>query len=222
MGIAVEVGLGTPTLVELGAHDGQHWAVGDDGTSITTDAIATQTVGSSMVVGVGRASATTSAPTDNKGSTYTQIGTAQPYTDWPTWGTSLWVDTVIAGGSGHTVTAACPNGDEITLFTVEVKNGGVIEDYAHAQNTAESPLVSGSVTTTGPALLIAFWWGNGNGDNPHTAAPNNGFTVLDSVLAAGNVIQGAVATKFVDAAGTYNVAWTSGDPGGQTWLVAVA
>lgn len=217
----MDFGLGKPSAAPaLGAHDGQNWAVGDDGTLITTDAMATQTSGSSMVVGVGRGSATTSAPTDNKGSTYTQVGSTYPYTDWPAWGTSLWADLGIAGGSGHTVSVACPDGDEITVFAVEVKNGGAIADFIHTQNTSQSPLVSGDVTTTGPALLIAFWWGNG-GAYEHTAVPNNGFTVLHSVLVGGNVIQGAVATKSVDAAGTYNVSWTSNDPGGQTWLVAV-
>lgn len=206
---------------ELGAHDGQYHPVGAAGTTVVTDPITTQASGSSLVVGVARASATTAAPTDNKGSTLGQLGTAHPYTDWPTWGTSLWSDAVITGGSGHTVTAERPSADEATVFVVEVKGGGVIEDFVHAQNTNQSPLVSGSVTTAGPALLIAFWWGNG-GTDPHTTAPNNGFEILDSVLGGGSLIQGAVAWKAVEVAGTYNVSWTSGDPGGQTWLVAVA
>ncbi len=85
------------------------------------------------------------------------------------------------------------------------------------------------MTTTGPATLVAFWWGDGNVDFVHTAIPNNGFNVIDSFLPTGALIQSAVATKDVSAAGTYNVTWNSQNPdnnpahneGAQLWLVAV-
>ena len=211
--------LGPPPA--LGGHDLQYYPVSTyAGTTITTDAIVTQAAGSSLVVCLSRASSLSSAPTDNKGNTLTQLGSKDPYNGWPAWGTSLWADAVIAGGSGHTVSADMVSNDEITVFAVEIMNGGTISDYDHTQVDTESPLVGGSVTTTGPAVLISFWWGNG-GVESHTATPNNGFTVIESLLLSGSVIQGAVAVRVVSRSGTYGVSWTSNDPGGQTWLVAV-
>ena len=223
MGIAVEVGLASQPDPELGGHDFKYipYQSTSDST-ITTDAITTQASGSTLVVGMGRRTTETAAPVDNKGNTYTIVGSQHAYSDWPPWATSVWADESISGGSGHTITADVLSMDEITLFAIEVKNGGRVQDYAWAENVNQSPLVSGSVTTTGPALLIAFWFGNGDENmGAHTAAPNNSFTVLHAQLQAGNALQGAVATKFIDAAGTYNVSWTSNNPGGQTWLVAV-
>ena len=86
------------------------------------------------------------------------------------------------------------------------------------------PLTSRTVRTTGPATLIAFWWGDGfERDGPgYTAVPNNGFTVTDSVLMSGSLIQCAVAVRTVSAAGTYDVTWTATPvQGAQLWLVAV-
>jgi hypothetical protein len=79
-----------------------------------------------------------------------------------------------------------------------------------------------NVTTTGPATLVAFWWGDGNQYFVHTAVPDSGFTVIDSLLPLGSYVQTAVATKDVATAGTYHVTWNSGgNEGAQLWLVAV-
>jgi hypothetical protein len=78
------------------------------------------------------------------------------------------------------------------------------------------------VTTTGPATLIAVWWGDG-GVKRMTAVPNNGFAVIDSylMLPDNSGVQCAVAYKQVAAAGTYNVSW-AGAPaqGAILWLLA--
>ena len=85
-----------------------------------------------------------------------------------------------------------------------------------------NPITSQSIVTTGPATLIAFWWGDADGSMAHTAVPNNGFAVIDSFLDAGNLVQCAVAVKRVEAAGTYSVTWTSvPGQGAQLWIVAV-
>ena len=84
-----------------------------------------------------------------------------------------------------------------------------------------APLKSNDITTTGPAALVAFWWGDNDAD-ARTAVPNNGFTVIDSALTAGEFVEGAVAVKIVDAAGTYNVTWDATPAqGAQLWLIAV-
>ena len=85
-----------------------------------------------------------------------------------------------------------------------------------------NPITSQSIVTTGPATLIAFWWGDADGSMAHTAVPNNGFAVIDSFLDAGNLVQCAVAVTRVEAAGTYSVTWTSVPAqGAQLWIVAV-
>ena len=84
------------------------------------------------------------------------------------------------------------------------------------------PTTSLSVTTTGPATLVAFWWGDAGTNSNKTAVPNNGFVVIDSILQSGALVQCAVAAKEVAAAGTYNVTWTATpQQGAQLWLVAV-
>jgi hypothetical protein len=84
-------------------------------------------------------------------------------------------------------------------------------------------VTSASVTTTGPATLVAFWWGDAPAqDDPQTAVPDNGFTPVDAVLEPHNLVQCVVAVKNVTAAGTYNVTWTSTPvQGAQLWLIAV-
>jgi hypothetical protein len=84
------------------------------------------------------------------------------------------------------------------------------------------PPTSASVTTTGPALLVAWWWGDAGVDLDKTAVPDNGFTVIDAVLASGALVQCAVAVRQVGVAGTYNLTWTSTpQQGAQLWLAAV-
>jgi len=52
--------------------------------------------------------------------------------------------------------------------------------------------------------------------------PDNGFVVVDSVLAAGALVQCAVAVREVADAGTYDVTWTATPTqGAQLWIVAV-
>ena len=72
------------------------------------------------------------------------------------------------------------------------------------------------------APVLWWWWGDADVQNDKTAVPDNGFTVIDSVLAQGALVQCAVAVRQVAAAGSYNVTWTSTpQQGAQLWLVAV-
>ena len=59
------------------------------------------------------------------------------------------------------------------------------------------------MTTTGPATLVAYWWGDANVENDKTAVPDNGFVVVDSILREGALVQCAVAVRDVDAAGRW-------------------
>ena len=44
-----------------------------------------------------------------------------------------------------------------------------------------SPITTPSVTTRGPALIVAWWWGDAGVDSDKTAVADNGFTVIDGI-----------------------------------------
>jgi len=191
--------------------------------SIATPALATQATGSTMIVSVGRGNRNVfELPTDNKGNTpYQQLGTEQTYTRYPDSGTALYAFPGMVGGADHVVRNGTPPDDEITIAAVEVVNGARIQQFVWSEEL-QAPLTSGSVTTTGPATLVAFWWGDAGVDSNKTAVPNNGFIVVESILQSGALVQCAVAVKNVSAAGTYDVTWTATPAqGAQLWLVAV-
>jgi hypothetical protein len=192
---------------------------------LSTPAMVTATGGkSTIVVSVGRGVVGAFArPTDNKNPLpYPQLGATHTYTQYPSSGTALYALTGALGGSGHVVSTSTPTDDELTLAAVEVVNGSTVQDFKWNEVAGGNPITSLSVTTTGPATLVAFWWGDAGVAGDKTATPNNGFVVTDSILQSGALVQCAVATKTVSAAGTYNVTWTSTPiQGAQLWLAAV-
>jgi hypothetical protein len=209
----------------IGAHGLSHseLGVGAHPMPIQTPALSTRS-GSAIIVSVGRGDKRLFAlPTDTKGNApYQQLDTVHTYTPYPDSGTALYAFLGAAGGDGFRVNAATDDRDEITIAAVEVLEGTRIADHAWVNAPSASTVKSASVTTTGPATLIAFWWGDANQYFVKTAVPNNGFTVIDSLLAEGSLVQCAVAVKTVTSAGTYDVSWTATPvQGAQLWLVAV-
>jgi hypothetical protein len=215
--------VGAKKSPSLGAHTLAFYRYhANDKTSITTSPLAAS-AGSTLIVGVGRGDISAFAlPTNNKVSTpFTQLGTTHSYTKWMSSGTASYALGPAAFGPGLTVTSSTAAQDEITLAAVEVRDSTKIQQFVWSE-VLSAPLKSKSVTTTGPATLIAFWWGDAFVDYAQTAVPNNGFTVIDSLLEAGSLVQCAVAAKTVSAAGTYDVTWTATpDQGAQLWLIAV-
>jgi hypothetical protein len=221
----------TPGMPGLGAHGLADYHLADvpDAVSISTPAMTTHASGSTIVVSVGRGDNTLFAvPTDNKGnSPYQQKGKVETYPSYPQSGTAIYFFTNAIGGSNFKVsttrgTNSSGQSDEITIAAVEVLEGSAIEAVAWNSGT-DSPLTSNSVTTKGPATLIAFWWGDGFPGTPQKATPNNDFVRIDTnAQELDSFVQCAVAVKNVTSAGTYDVTWTA-DPvqGAQLWLVAV-
>ena len=211
----------------VGAHTFTNYNLGQNSRlGISTRALNTQPSGSTMLVCIGRGDifAFTQVPTDSKGNTpYVQLGSSLGYVPlYPDSGTALYTCPSATGGAGHIVTVSTVPQDEVTLDAVEVKNGGVIQDYKWNEVLQGHPLTTLDVTTTGPATLVAFWWGDGNQYFVHTAIPDNGFTLIGSLGPLGSYVQTAVATRDVATAGTYHVTWDSGgNEGAQLWLVAV-
>jgi len=186
--------------------------------------LSTSASGSSLLVCVGRGNqAAAATPADNAGNAFVQLDTTHAYTLYPSSGTALFACQAALGMAGHTVTVAKPDPvDEVTLTVVEITGGGLVRDVKWREVLSGQPLTSASVTTTGAALLVAWWWGDAGVDGDKTAVPDSGFAVIDSVLAAGALVQCAVAVKQVAAAGTYNLTWTSTpQQGAQLWLAAV-
>ena len=163
-------------------------------------------------------------PTDNMGNTYTKLGPSHAYIPrWPSSGTALYSCASAVGGAGHVVTVGNHTDptDEMTIAVVEVVNGGVV-DWQWNETVTGAAMTSLPVTTTGPATLVAFWWGDADGTVAETAVPSAGFNVIDSVLAKGTLVQCAVATRDVAAAGTYTVSWTATpSQGAQLYLIAI-
>ncbi len=207
-----------------GAHGLAYFRVESHAESLATPAMTTAGAGSTIVVSTGRGAVSAMAvPTDSHGNTpYVQLGATHTYTLWPSSGTALYAYAGAQGGADHVVTVSTPYDDELTLAAVEVIDGTVIQDQQWNEVLVGNPLTSRSVTTTGPATLVAFWWGDGGADDDKTAVPDGGFTVVDSILLAGSLVQCAVAVREVSAAGTYDVTWTATPAqGAQLWLVAV-
>jgi hypothetical protein len=189
--------------------------------------MSTQMSGSTILACVGRGTSadfSSSLPTDNMGNApYIQQDIAHAYTLWKDSGTALYAFPSAVGGNGHKVQTANPSMNEVTLAVVEVINRGVIQDVKWSEVLQASLQTSQSVTTTGPATLVAFWWGDDDGGHGNvTATPDQGFTVIDSQLISQQAVECVVATKDVSAAGSYNVTWTTTPvQGAQLWLVAV-
>jgi hypothetical protein len=162
-------------------------------------------------------------PTDSAGNVFAQLGVAHTYTLWPGSGTALFACEKARGGDGYSVSIAKPKlSDETTLTVVEITGGGLVRDAQWREVLSPQPLTSATVNTNGPALLVAWWWGDAGVNDNKTAVPNNGFTVIDSVLQSGGLVQCAVAVKQVGVAGAYDVTWAATpQQGAQLWLVAV-
>ena len=167
---------------------------------LSTSALATSVSGSTLLACVGRGVVSTqSAPTDNKGNTFQQIGAAHAYTNWSSSGTALYACAAAAGGAGHQITVAKPvASDETTATAIEIAGGGVIRDVQWREVLRGNPITSPTVTTRGPAVIVAWWWGDADVNFDKTAVPDSGFTVVDSIL-----LQGALVQREIGSAREY-------------------
>jgi hypothetical protein len=193
--------------------------------TISTPPMNTQPAGSTTIVGIGRGvgsafTAQERTPTDNKGnSPYMIEGSEEHWSLYPQSSAATYAFSNMAGGSGQVISTMAPATDEITVMAVEITNATKVSSVFVEQRSA--PLTSMSITTSGPAALIAYWWGDNDADM-RTAIPDGDFQVLDSILTQGELVEGAVAAKIVNTAGTYDVTWTATPPqGALLWLVAV-
>lgn len=214
---------GNPTL---GASALAYYTCGSKG-SLKTSAINTASSGSTVLAWTGRGIGADINAADVPQSSITsngapvQIGSTQTYAPlWPDSAEALYAWTRYSGGNSNMFGFPVPHPDEFTGVIVEVLNGGNIASYSF-KKVVSGANSSGTVTTTGPATLVAIWAGD-YGGNTSDAKPDGGFTVIESQSRANCYVEVTVATKDVSAAGTYSVNWTPNTPqGAHLWLVAI-
>ncbi len=163
-------------------------------------------------------------PTDNKGNVWQTLGAPVIYEGYGgAFNVKAFAVANALGGAGHRVSIVknANQSGELTLPFIEIKNA-LLQQVAQNYAPFGTNLTSASVTTTGPAVLLAVWWGDGGG-LVHTAVPNNGFNIIENFvnLPPGSAVQCVVAAKTVSAAGTFNVSWaTTPAQGAPLWLFA--
>lgn len=171
-------------------------------------------------------------PTDNLGSTVTKLGGDQGYfvTDWPGFGCRAYYVASASGGGSYTVSVDKDNAfplEEITVAVLEVINGTTVTatsgnaDRPGAGVSYSSP----SITVSGPAVIFAFWTGDGaTATNPKdVAVSGTGWSLVEwSFKDNKPYVQFAIAVRTVTAAGTYSCTWTpTANQGAAMKMVAV-
>lgn len=233
----------------LGAHTLLTQSEGDGSTPAVTSAIHTQENGSSLLVLVAGHADNDAPPTDSYGNQWKAIGEPVTYNGYDgRFHASAYLAIAAHGGRQHTVQVVKPGSPqgEITLPFIEIARAGKLQDVAQnyptpsiaaratnklvrawqgvtgGEDDTTTLLTSGTVTTTGPATLVAVWLGDAY-IYSMKAVPSDGFKVIDSYLQLppNSGVQCAVAVRQVEAAGTYAVTW-KGTPaqGAILWLFA--
>src|SRR5574343_667241 len=149
--------------------------------TVTTASVNTGATGSAFFLFVQfEGGSTFTSVTDNKGNTYTQIGTELTANSGAK--SRIYYCQNAAGGTGHTFTATVSTNVAITLHAVEItgaKSASVLNPTPPAANDdLASPFTSNNITTLqADALLVACMGCTNSGSNPATHAEANGFTV---------------------------------------------
>lgn len=238
-----------PKPPTLGAHTMLNQSDGGGSTPAVTSAVNTQESGSSLLVLVAGYVKNPGAPTDSYDNQWKLVGEPVVYNGYDErFNARAYLAIAAHGGKGHTVQVVkegAPEG-EITLPFIEIAHAGKLQDVAQNYPTpgvaeratnrlrrawqgfhgdpdsTNSALTSGTVTTTGPATLVAVWLGDAYVYSM-SAVPDDGFKIIDSYLQLppNSGVQAAVAVRQVDTAGTYSVTWR-GTPaqGAILWLFA--
>ena len=214
-----------PATTALGAHLLLTQPNGLGVSPAVSTAVATQPSGSALLLLVGGYASNDAAPTDSYANRWQRIGKSVVYRGYGgSFDVTAYAAMAARGGARQQISvmkSAQPNG-EVSVPFVEIRHAARLQDLAQNYPSPGLVVTSGSVTTTAPATLLAFWWGDA-GVKRMTATPNNGFAVIDRFLKLpdSSGVQCAVAFREVSAAGTYNVSWTSAPvQGAILWLFA--
>lgn len=207
---------GAPPAPQLGAHASSfHLDGGGGSVSPQVVEITSQAVGSSLLTPLFGQRDAMNAPVDSRGNTPGLLGDSGYAGDlWAPFGMEAYAATGISGGASHSVSVTKTSFDsrEQTLILVEARGSGVLQDFSIRNRAAAGAGVGYStdpVTTTGRALLVSAWGGDGGYGISQDAAPEAGWTMIESLfLSDTSYIQAAVAVRQVGTAGDYSCPWT--------------
>lgn len=163
-------------------------------------------------------------PTDNYGNTYVKIGNSIPYAGQSQYQMSAYLCANAVGGAGHIIHFAKSTNptSESSALIVEIV-GSTSHQIANNYPTT-SPGTGPSLTTTGAALLVAVWSGDGDQTNTTMSCTSGSpFADLDKMMTipTAGAVQCADATCTQSAAGTYACTWTwSPTQGAGCYLVS--
>ena len=224
------VALSTPLAMAAGPSLGAHVFLGQGeglGTNpAVTPAMDTAPSGSVLVAFNAGYASNQGAPEDTYRNRWKGLGGTEVYADYgDRFNVRAYVAVDARGGNGHALSIAKPGEPkgEISVPFIEVRGASRVQAFAHSYADPALVVASKSITVDGPATLLAFWWGGG-GVKQMTATPGDGFTLIDSFLKLPDEsgVQGAVAWRQVDAAGTYQVHWTAAPvQGAALWIMAI-
>lgn len=214
-----------PGTVALGEHALVGQEEGQADAVARTPPLTTAGGGSSFIAFSAGHASNAAGPVDNKGNPWLPFGEPVLYEGYAgRFDVKAYLVLDGRGGPNHlvSITKTGEPAGELTMPVVEVRGAGRLIDSAVNYAPHGTLLASGAVTIDGPALLVAFWWGDGGGLH-HSAAPDNGFAVIEQFtdLPPGSAVQCVVAAREVEGAGTYQVTWsTSPAQGAPLWLFA--
>ena len=180
--------------------------------------------GSSLVALIGGYAGNHTPPRDNRDNEWRALGEPVVFEGYEgRFDARAYLVHKARGGPGHRVEVAKTFNavGELTMPVVEIRDGK-LTDVAQVYAPKGTRLTSGTVRTTGPAVLVACWWGDGR-DRLNRAVPSDGFRVIEEFveLPINSGVQGSVAAREVDEAGEYMVTWaTAPSQGAILWLFA--
>lgn len=192
-----------------------------------TPPLATEAEGSTLLAFVAGHVGNHLGPVDNLGNRWLPFGEPVVYNGYGgRFDVRAYMVADARGGPEHRIWVEKPGNPagELTLPVVEVRHADRLVDAAQRYAPRGSLLESAEVHTDGPALLVAFWWGDGTGLR-HRAVPDGGFEIIEqfTALPPNSAVQCVVAVRAVDRAGSWRVRWeTAPEQGAPLWLFAFA
>lgn len=203
----------TAPLPANGPRIGAHALLGQEDRRAAPEAVSAPLPtlpGSTLLAFVAGYRSNESTPRDNHGNAWVPVGPAITYRGYDgRFTVRPWI-AVERGGARPLQVQVDKPGDpagELTLSVTELRNARLV-DMARRYPDAGLHLRSGEVHAGGPALLLAYWWGD-SGELRHRVQPGAGFDVVDAFteLPPNSAVQGVVAVRLVEQAGTYAADW---------------
>lgn len=189
---------------------------GEGTTNFSATLASDATAGRTLLSFVGVRTAIFAGPvTGNNGNSHTLQDSQAFPSPWTAYSARSYRSYNVSGGSAHSVSGSKSSDatEELTIALLALDGGSIVDSATStvAANGAGATLTSPTVTTTGPALLVAIACGTGdvNVTAPTQTWPGN-WTVHQSVAyssaqAPNGHIPMYLATRTVTSAGDYSV-----------------